>query len=154
MNTFRCARSIMLLLPLLSSGLALAADNSTNPLFDQVRTANDRFKDVSIAVSEGYSPIPCASGVDGGAMGIHYVNPAYLKDEAIDIARPEAVMYEPSADGKLTLIAVEYITSNGRRSFRGICSTSPARPTATASDHSTSCTSGRGRRTRKGLSLT
>jgi hypothetical protein len=38
----------MLLLPLLSSGLALAADNSTNPLFDQVRTANDRFKDVSI----------------------------------------------------------------------------------------------------------
>ena len=118
MNTFRCARSIMLL-PLLSSGLALAADNSTNPLFDQVRTANDRFKDVSIAVSEGYSPIPCASGVDGGAMGIHYVNPAYLKDEAIDIARPEAVMYEPSADGKLTLIAVEYITSKGPAELQG-----------------------------------
>ena len=47
--------------------------------------------------AEGYAPIPCASGIDGGAMGIHYVNPAYLKDDAVDIARPEAVMYEPDA---------------------------------------------------------
>src|ERR1700730_8375231 len=30
-----------------------------------LRAANDRFKDVTVAVSEGYAPIPCASGVDG-----------------------------------------------------------------------------------------
>ena len=36
---------------------------------------------MSVAVSEGYAPIPCVSGPDGGAIGIHYVNsslPIYL----------------------------------------------------------------------------
>jgi hypothetical protein len=35
---------------------------------DRVRAANDRFKDISVAVSEGYEPIPCASGIDGGQL--------------------------------------------------------------------------------------
>ena len=60
-----------------------------------MRNANARFKDVSAALAEGYAPIPCASGVGGGAMGIHYVNAKYLKDDALDVAHPEAVMYEP-----------------------------------------------------------
>jgi hypothetical protein len=101
----------------LMSGLGHAA--TINPLAEHVRAANDRFKDVSAAVAEGYAPIPCASGVMGGAMGIHYVNGAYLKDDAIDIAKPEAVMYEPSADGKMTLVAVEYITSKGPAELQG-----------------------------------
>jgi hypothetical protein len=89
------------------------------PLADSVRKANDRFKDVSAAVAEGYAPIPCASGIEGGAMGIHYVNAGYLKDDAIDVGHPEAVMYEPGADGKMTLVAVEYITSKGPASLEG-----------------------------------
>ena len=32
-------------------------------------------------------------------MGIHYVNAEYFEDGVIDIAHPEAVMYEPLADG-------------------------------------------------------
>jgi hypothetical protein len=102
-----------------AAGAASAMEGGANPLADNVRIANDRFKDVSVAVAEGYAPIPCASGVEGGAMGIHYVNPGYLRDDAIDIARPEAVMYEPSADGKLTLVAVEYITSKGPAGLQG-----------------------------------
>ena len=50
-------------------------------------------------------------------MGIHYVNGAYLKDDAIDLNKPEAVMYEPMPDGKLALIAVEYITTKGPASL-------------------------------------
>ncbi len=119
MNTFRWAGSLLLLPLLFLAGVASAADGSSNPLADSVRAANNRFKDVSVAVSEGYSPIPCASGVAGGAMGIHYVNPAYLKDDAVDIAKPEAVMYEPGANGKMTLIAVEYITSKGPAELNG-----------------------------------
>jgi hypothetical protein len=95
------------------------ADNGRNPLADKVRTANDRFKDVAVAVAEGYAPIPCASGIDGGAMGVHYVNAKYLKEEVPDIRRPQAVMYEPAADGKLALIAVEYITFKGPASLEG-----------------------------------
>ncbi|MBN9090732.1 MAG: hypothetical protein J0J01_27790 [Reyranella sp.] len=95
------------------------ADNGRNPLTDKVRTANERFKDVSVAVAEGYTPIPCASGVDGGAMGVHYVNAKYLKEEVPDIRRPQAVMYEPGADGKMALVAVEYITFKGPASLDG-----------------------------------
>src|SRR3954447_26508506 len=57
-------------------------------LVDRVRVANDRFKDVSVAVAEGYAPVPCASGVDGGTMGVHYVNGKLLQVEAPDIASP------------------------------------------------------------------
>jgi hypothetical protein len=34
---------------------------------DGVRKANDRFKDVNVAVKEEYGPIPCTSGSTGGA---------------------------------------------------------------------------------------
>jgi hypothetical protein len=112
MNTFMWTRGLTLVC-MFAAGAACAAEGSPNPLADNVRTANDRFKDVSIAVSEGYGPMPCADGETGGSRGSHYVNGDYIKDDAIDIARPEAVMYEPTADGKLTLIGVEYITSKG-----------------------------------------
>ena len=70
-------------------------------------------------IAEGYAPIPCTSGIDGGAMGVHYVNGEYLKDEIPDIKRPQAVMYEPLPDGKMELVAVEYITSKGPASLEG-----------------------------------
>src|SRR5215813_15096709 len=85
--------------------LAVAASATAQhrgTLVDRVRSANDRFKDVAVAVSEGYAPIPCASGVDGGAMGVHYVSEKLLKADAVDIAHPQAVMYEPTPDGKMT----------------------------------------------------
>ena len=116
MNIARSLSSLAVLsLLAVAAGSAQAANS--NPLADKVRTALDRFKDVNVAVKEGYSPIPCASGVDGGAMGIHYVNGAYLKDDAVDLNKPEAVMYEPMPDGKLALIAVEYITTRGPASL-------------------------------------
>src|SRR5256885_522261 len=106
------------LLPLLVAGTAVASDSHLKSLTDHVRVANDRFRDVAVAVSEGYAPIPCASGVDGGAMGVHYVN-ATLIGDSVDIKRPQAIMYEPKADGKMELIAVEYITTKGPASLGG-----------------------------------
>jgi hypothetical protein len=109
----------------LSAGVAIALAHGgmatgSNPLADKVRTANGRFQHVSVATAEGYSPIPCASNANGsGAMGIHYVNAAYIGDDVIDLARPEAVMYEPMPDGSLALVAVEYITSKGPASLEG-----------------------------------
>jgi hypothetical protein len=84
----------MLMISLLTAGAANAAE--TNPLADKVRSANQRFADVAVAKSEGYAPIPCVSGPDGS-----------------DVGKPEAVLYEPGADGKLELVAVEYITPKG-----------------------------------------
>jgi hypothetical protein len=102
-----------------AAGPVLAEGAAGNPLAEHVRTANDRFKDVAAAVAEGYGPIPCASGLQGGAMGIHYVNGKYLGDKVTDIAKPEAVMYEPMPDGSLQLIAVEYIAFEGPASLEG-----------------------------------
>jgi hypothetical protein len=116
MKTFRLSHAIALI-SLFVVGSAVAEESS--PLVNHVRAANDRFMDVSVAVAEGYGPIPCASGPQGGAMGIHYVNGALLKDGVVDIAKPEAVMYEPQADGKLALVAVEYIASKGPAALEG-----------------------------------
>ena len=43
-----------------------------------------------------------------GGMGYHYVNTALLDDE-LDVATPEALLYEPEANGRLRLVAVEYV---------------------------------------------
>ena len=117
MKTLRWTRGLALL-SLFAVGTA-SAEEGGNPLADHVRAANDRFKDVSVAVAEGYGPIPCASGLQGGAMGIHYVNGNLLKDNVTDLAHPEAVMYEPMPDGKLALVAVEYIAFKGPAALEG-----------------------------------
>lgn len=52
-------------------------------------------------------------------MGIHYVNGDFLKDNVTDLAKPEAVMYEPMPDGKLSLVAVEYIAFKGPATLEG-----------------------------------
>ena len=109
-NSKKKALGAILALPLLMATAAMAADS---PLASEVKAANQRFADVAVAKSEGYAAIPCVSGIDGGAMGVHFVNQKLLDDPAVDIAKPEAVLYEPSADGKLTLVAVEYITEKG-----------------------------------------
>ena len=104
---------------LVSATPALAHDHgassveAANPLAQKVRDINDRFENVETATEEGYAPIPCVSGTDGGAMGIHYVNGTLIEDGMIDIGKPEAVMYEPQTDGTMRLVAVEYITTKG-----------------------------------------
>lgn len=95
---------------------ALAADSGNLP--DQVRKANSRFEDVKVAMNEGYAPIPCTSGIEGGAMGVHYVN-ANLINDTVELGKPEAVMYEPMKDGKMKLVAVEYIATKGPANLGG-----------------------------------
>ena len=109
----------LVVISLMVVGTVVAHAAGSNPLADKVRKANDRFHDVAVATAEGYAPIPCTSGPSGGAMGIHYVNAAYLQDDALDLAKPEAVMYEPKPDGKLELVAVEYITTKGPAAIEG-----------------------------------
>ena len=64
MSSFWSIRGLALA-SLFAASAASAGTNGQNPLAENVRAANDRFKDVAAAVSEGYTPIPCASGVEG-----------------------------------------------------------------------------------------
>lgn len=110
----------LLLVPLLSAPVladSMGGDGmgtvASGGFAEQVKAANARFADVGVAQSEGYVPLPCASGTDGGSMGIHYVNLKLLEDPALQLDHPEAVLYEPQQDGTLKLMAVEYITEKG-----------------------------------------
>jgi hypothetical protein len=78
-------------------------------LVQAVREATQQFLDVNNAGPAGYGPaFGCVSGPDHGAMGIHYVNGALVGDGEIDVAHPEALIYEPLGN-KRRLVGVEYI---------------------------------------------
>jgi hypothetical protein len=95
-----------------SGGTAIAQQPS-GPLVEAVKQATEKYQDVAAAAADGYTAMPCVSGPAGGAMGIHYVNVGYIEDAVVDVARPEALMYEPLADGTLELLGVEYIVFSG-----------------------------------------
>jgi hypothetical protein len=109
--------SVAALLVILAS--ATFAQDGHGGLSGAVKAANDRFSDPAAATAEGYLPMPCVSGPAGGAMGIHMANPGYIEDGVVDIAKPEAVLYEPQPDGSLQLVAVEYITFTGPAVLNG-----------------------------------
>jgi hypothetical protein len=75
-----------------------------------LRRATARYHRAEAALADGYlAPPPgeCVQAPPGG-MGYHYVNPANI-DLAIEAARPEALLYEPTSDGKLRLVGAEFL---------------------------------------------
>jgi hypothetical protein len=83
---------------------------------DAARAATEAFTDPAAAEDAGYGLPPegplhecIASFDDTGAMGLHYINGDLVADAVVDAATPEALVYEPAADGSLELVAVEYV---------------------------------------------
>ena len=115
-----------------------------------VRAAAERFRDVNVALAEGYVRDPlnlCDTAAmmgrpaELGAMGIHFFRPDLLGISAppnprvdgngthTDFLRPAILIYEPQADGSLELVAVEnlvfqrawHAAGNAERpSFQGV----------------------------------
>jgi len=79
-------------------------------LIAAARAATARYHNVEAAVADGYIPdgFGCISEPGVGAMGEHYINLEIDADPAIDITKPELLLYEPGKDGKLVLVGVEY----------------------------------------------
>lgn len=75
-----------------------------------LRAVTARFHDVEAAMEAGWAvPVtPCLSHPTDGAMGYHYGNVALLDDQ-VAVLEPEALLYEPRKNGKLRLVAVEYL---------------------------------------------
>jgi hypothetical protein len=96
--------------------VSLLADDSAHAnhfapakLVQDVREATRQFLDVNNAGPAGYGPaFGCVTGPDHGAMGIHYVNGELVGDGEIDVARPEALIYEPEGNRR-RLVGVEFI---------------------------------------------
>ena len=98
------------------------------PTLAEVRTATERFRDVKVALAEGYIRDPfdlCETATMMGqpealgAMGVHYFHPDLLgitgppspRVDGVgthtDFRRPSILIYEPQDDGSLELVAVE-----------------------------------------------
>ncbi len=98
------------------------------PTLAEVRAATERFRDLKVALAEGYirDPFDLCETADmtgrpasEGAMGVHYFRPDLLGVTAppsprvdgngthIDFRQPAILLYEPQADGSMELIAVE-----------------------------------------------
>lgn len=119
-----------LLLAVLPLCLVAAAPALASPEADlaAMRTATERFRDVEVALAEGYVRDPTDScetaammgrPAEIGAMGIHFFRPDLLGITAppnprvdgngthTDWSRPSILIYEPQADGSLELVAIE-----------------------------------------------
>ena len=84
----------------------------------EVRRATARFHDFNFAIHPnggGYGGLvidlagkSCIDQPGQGAMGVHYVNSS-LFNAHLDPLQPQALVYEPLANGTMRLVAVEYI---------------------------------------------
>ena len=73
-----------------------------------VRRATAKYHRVEVALVDGYVADPVCVASPAGGMGIHYVNPSLVDDLDLDITQPETLLYEPTKNGKLRLVGVEY----------------------------------------------
>jgi hypothetical protein len=139
MKTYTHA-SIRALAPFVMMGLAVTAPfvrampdadlkpGPGEPTLEEVRRATERFRDVSVALAEGYVRDPfdlCETAAmmgrapHLGAMGVHYFRPDLLgitsppsprvegNGTHTDFRQPSILIYEPQEDGSLELVAVE-----------------------------------------------
>ena len=115
-------------LALLSSITTPVVGSPAEPGISAVRAATERFRDVDVALAEGYVRDPMnvcdTASMMGrpaalGAMGVHYFRPDLLGITAppsprvsgngthTDFNKPAILIYEPQADGSHELVAVE-----------------------------------------------
>lgn len=76
-----------------------------------LHAATARFHRYEVAKDAQYTFLfmnMCMEDPNLGGMGYHYVNTGLL-DDKLDVATPEALLYEPEANGRLRLVAVEYV---------------------------------------------
>lgn len=75
----------------------------------EVRAATARYHRVQVALDDGYVNTRVCASSPAGAMGIHYVKPSLRADATFDPTHPEVLVYEPLSNGRLRLVAVEYL---------------------------------------------
>jgi hypothetical protein len=85
--------------------------SSVNGDLATLRQVTAAFHDFNTASASGWTAqiTPCMTDPGGaGGMGFHYGNLGLI-DGAVSVDEPELLLYEPETNGKLRLVAVEYI---------------------------------------------
>lgn len=95
-------------------GAGLAHQESDVPDRAAIRAATAPYRDVAAAEAAGYGWLPgrdgaaCIEDQGTGGQGVRYVNAVLVIEGALQLRRPQALLYAPDADGGLRLVAVEY----------------------------------------------
>lgn len=105
-----------------------APSRPIEPTLEQVKAATERFRDIKVALAEGYIRDPsntCETAemmgkpASLGVMGIHYFRPDVLGISGppnprvdgtgihTDFNKPSVLIYDPQENGSLQLVAVE-----------------------------------------------
>ncbi len=98
-----------------SSSISLADASSAkleSKLLKSLRSATSRYNSTTQAEKAGYLETDECVAVPGlGGMGYHWVNET-LVDPEFNPLEPEVMLYAKAPNGKLRLVAVEYIVIN------------------------------------------
>lgn len=90
-------------------GMALTA-SARQDVLSKVHDVTARFQSIQQAKKAGYVPFyVCTEQPGQGTMGQHYVNFDLVGDPTIDPLKPEALVYEPQANGGWKLVALEWV---------------------------------------------
>ena len=75
-----------------------------------LREATSKYRDLAAAEAAGYpTAMPkCIADSTMGGMGHHLID-RRLFDDKLEIERPEMLIYAPAGNGKVELVAVEYV---------------------------------------------
>jgi hypothetical protein len=95
--------------PRVAANQGLGAE--VNQQLASLRQATAAFQDFNVAKHAGWgTPItPCMTDPTGlGGMGFHYGNTELINGTAT-VENPQLLLYEPEQNGRLRLVAVEYI---------------------------------------------
>ena len=100
---------------LATSSISVAGHANTNESLPgtsfaaEVRRATAPYQDLEAAKAAGYALFHgCVNGPEQGAMVVHFVNGDLVGDAALDLLRPEALIYE-LRNGHTQLVGVEYV---------------------------------------------
>lgn len=87
-----------------------ASEPSTDELISEVRSATQAFHDIQIAMDAGWAVdlSGCVEHPVEGGMGHHFARPDFI-DGRVNHLEPQILLYEPTEEGGLEFIGVEYI---------------------------------------------
>ncbi len=100
--------SIMLGALLVAAVVAIVVATGKSDL-GVAREKTERYQRMDLVLADGFTPLfECISDPVAGAMGVHYIQSDRF-DGRLELSEPEALVFEPQADGRRELVAIEYI---------------------------------------------
>ena len=94
---------------------SIGTAQTANPITDvgddlgKLRAAIAQYQNVDVATQAQWAPITgCMSDPTLGGMGFHYARSDFL-DGVLNPTQPKALLYEPESNGRLRLVAVEFV---------------------------------------------